>query len=77
MMTTQPKIKPHYPTHIIYAVNPKGSQDKSDWFKVGAAWEHGDQKGLNLKINLAALSLNHMGGPDATLVIRRDKFKTD
>ena len=51
------------PTHTVYTVSGEG--DNAIWNKVGVAWTHKDQKGLNQSINLLGL--------ETKLVIRENK----
>lgn len=37
------------PTHVAYTVRERGDK-KSTWTPIGVAWEHGDQKGLNIQL---------------------------
>jgi hypothetical protein len=55
------------PTHRLYAVS-KGGNDKSQWQEIGAAWQHKDGKGFNLKLNYLPLN-------GAELVIREAEAK--
>jgi len=41
------------PTHTVYQVTKSG--ENSYWNKVGAAWEHGDGKGFNIKLSALPL----------------------
>ena len=36
------------PTHTAYFIENKEDATKPNWIKVGVAWEHADQQGLNL-----------------------------
>lgn len=42
------------PTHAIFQV--LGDGDKARWIRVGAAWTHKDDKGLNLIFDAVPLS---------------------
>ena len=53
------------PTHTVYSVKEKEGQEKPIWLRVGVAWEHADEEGLNL-------SLNNLG-QDVSLTIRKNK----
>lgn len=72
-MTTQTETNAKAPTHTIYVVEARESNGKSDWLKVGAAWEHGDGDGMNLSINTLGAAYLRDKGPDATLTVRRNK----
>lgn len=65
MMTAENQTTAKYPTHTVYYLKAKEGSEKSDWIKVGAAWENSDQKGLNL-------SLTVLGQP-ISLVVRKNK----
>ena len=43
------------PAYRIFAVTqaPQGSENKSAWAEIGAAWLHKDGRGLNLKFTAA------------------------
>lgn len=43
-------IPNNQPTHILYSVS--GDGDDAHWVKIGAAWSHKDNKGLNLSVDL-------------------------
>ncbi len=55
------------PTHRIFAVSQREGR-KADWFELGAAWQHQDGQGFNLKLK-APLP------PGAELVMRTAKAK--
>lgn len=57
------------PTHTIYMTKLKAGAEKPDWIKVGAAWEHGDEEGLNLSLNIL--------GETVSLVVRKNKTKPE
>ncbi|MBD2704697.1 hypothetical protein IC229_28940 [Spirosoma sp. BT702] len=61
------------PTHTIYVVEAKEGNAKSDWHKVGAAWEHGDGEGMSLAINTLGIAYLKSNGSDTTLSVRRNK----
>ena len=42
------------PTHAIFQVLGEG--DKSRWIRIGAAWLHKDEKGLNLVFDAVPVS---------------------
>lgn len=75
-MTTQPETNSKAPTHTIYVVEAKEGSNKSDWHKVGVAWEHSDQDGLNLSINTLGAAYLQTRGQEATLKVRRNKPQT-
>lgn len=74
-MTTQTETETNTktPTHFIYVVEAKENNAKSDWLKVGAAWEHSGGDGMSLSINTLGISYLKDKGQDANLVIRRNK----
>lgn len=72
MMTIQTETN-KLPTHTIYVVEAKEGAAKSDWFKVGAAWEHSDGDGFSLSINTLGVSYLRDKGQDASLTVRRNK----
>lgn len=76
-MTTQTETTSKIPTHTIYVVEAKEGNAKSDWHKVGVAWEHSDNDGMSLSINLLGCAYLQTRGQDATLTIRRNKPKAD
>ncbi|MEQ9587302.1 MAG: hypothetical protein RJS97_05070 [Parvibaculaceae bacterium] len=41
------------PTHTVYQVTKTG--EDSFWNRIGAAWEHGDGEGFNIKLNALPL----------------------
>jgi hypothetical protein len=43
------------PTHRVYAVRKTGN-DTSHWTEIGAAWQHQDGKGFNLKLALLPIA---------------------
>ena len=51
-MTAENQTTAKFPTHTVYCVKANEGSEKSDWIKVGAAWENSDQKGLNLSLNV-------------------------
>lgn len=67
MMTNQTETTGKKPTHAVYYLKPKADSDQSDWIKVGAAWEHGDQAGMNLLLNIL--------GQNVPVIVRRIKPK--
>jgi len=56
------------PTHEVFHVVGEGEQSR--WTKVGVAWSHKDNEGLNLAINYSPLV-------EGKTVIRKIKPKTD
>jgi hypothetical protein len=44
------------PTHRIFAVSQRGEGKKSDWREIGAAWQHKDGRGFNLKLLMLPLN---------------------
>ena len=46
-MTTRTNNKP---THKLYAITKSANTDKSFWQEIGAAWEHRDGDGFNVKL---------------------------
>ncbi|WP_375444359.1 hypothetical protein [uncultured Fibrella sp.] len=70
-MTNQTETKA--PTHTIYVVEAKEGNAKSDWLKIGVAWEHSDKEGLNLSINTLGAAYLQTKGQEATLSVRRNK----
>lgn len=71
-MTTQTETN-KAPTHTIYVVEAKEGNAKSDWHKVGVAWEHSDKEGMSLSINLLGAAYLQTKGQEATLTVRRNK----
>lgn len=71
-MTTQTETN-NAPSHTIYVVEAKENNAKSDWHKVGVAWEHNDGEGMNLSINMLGVAILQTKGQDATLTVRRNK----
>lgn len=55
------------PTHTVYTVSGEG--DNTIWNKVGVAWTHKDQKGLNQSISLLGL--------ETKLVVRENNNKQE
>ena len=53
------------PTHAVYHV--RGEGENAYWTKIGAAWMHKDQGGLNLSLDLIPANSN------GRLVIRANK----
>ena len=50
-MTTENNENKH-PTHIISQVfDAKGDSKQARWMRIGAAWMHGDGKGMNLVLD--------------------------
>ena len=41
------------PSHVVYHVNDRG--EKSYWTRIGAAWQHTDNKGFNVQIDCVPL----------------------
>lgn len=68
-MTIQNETSSKQPTHTVYSVKVKDGSDKTDWIKVGAAWEHGDHQGLNLVLNIL--------GQDVMVTVRKNKPKSN
>ncbi|MEZ0611367.1 hypothetical protein ACAW74_22845 [Fibrella sp. WM1] len=68
-MTTQNQTAPKAPTHGVYFVKKREGTTTPDWIKVGVAWEHGDNEGLNL-------SLDNLG-QNVILTVRRNKPKAE
>jgi hypothetical protein len=62
IMTTE--TSNNRPTHRVYAVIKKESQEKGTWLEIGVAWPHRDGKGYGVMLNFIPRS------PDAELVIR-------
>jgi hypothetical protein len=52
------------PTHRVYAVTKSG--ERRFWREIGAAWQHSDGDGFNLKLDLVPLN-------GAEIVIRKPK----
>jgi outer membrane usher protein FimD/PapC len=73
MMTTQTETNAKTPSHTIYVVEAKEGNAKSDWLKVGAAWEHSDKDGMTLSINTLGAAYLQTKGQDASLTVRRNK----
>lgn len=73
-MTTQTE-NTKAPTHTIYVVEAKEGNTKSEWHKVGVAWAHSDQEGMNLSINALGAAFLQTKGADATLTVRRNKLQ--
>jgi hypothetical protein len=65
-MTTRTNNKP---THKLYAITKSANTDKGFWQEIGAAWEHRDGDGFNVKLLLLPLV-----GQD--IVIRKVKADT-
>ncbi len=70
-MTTQTETN-KTPTHTIYVVEAKEGNAKSEWLKVGVAWEHSDKEGMNLLINTLGAAYLQARGQEATLTVRRN-----
>lgn len=62
-MTAQTKNS-RKPSHTVYHV--RGEGEKAFWTKIGAAWTHEDQDGLNV-------ALDYMPIGEGRLVIRTSK----
>lgn len=73
MMTTQTETNTKMPTHTIYVVEAKEGNTKSEWHKVGAAWEHSDGEGFSLSINTMGITYLQAKGADTSLTVRRNK----
>ncbi|RRA98640.1 hypothetical protein [Larkinella rosea] len=73
MMTTQNETNTKTPTHTIYVVEGKEGNNKADWQKIGAAWEHSDKEGMNLSINMLGATYLYTKGQEASITIRRNK----
>ena len=43
------------PTHLVYHVRDNGDASKGFWTRVGAAWQHQDGKGFNVKLDVVPL----------------------
>lgn len=56
------KSKSNKPSHSVFHVRGEGKS--AFWTKIGAAWMHDDQGGLNLQLDLVPV------GTDGRLVIR-------
>lgn len=54
MSTTDNATASKAPTHIAYQVREREGQD-SIWTRIGAAWQHKDNKGFNIVIEAAPL----------------------
>jgi hypothetical protein len=65
-MTTRTSNKP---THKLYAITKSANTDKGFWQEIGAAWEHRDGDGFNVKLLFLPLV-----GQD--IVIRKVKADT-
>jgi hypothetical protein len=65
-MTTRTNNKP---THKLYAITKSANTDKNFWQEIGAAWEHRDGDGFNVKLLFLPLV-----GQD--IVIRKVKADT-
>ena len=61
--------KPNKPSHGIYHVTGDGKQAR--WTKIGAAWAHDDNSGMNLAIEYLP------AGTQGRIVIRKAKDKAD
>lgn len=57
------------PTHTAYVLKEKPGQDKPDWIKVGAVWQHGDDDGMKLSLNIL--------GQNVVITVRKNKPKSD
>ncbi len=53
------------PTHAVYQVEGEG--DHAYWTKIGAAWQHEDGDGFNLKLSAVPLT--------GRVVVRKPKAK--
>ena len=72
-MTTQTETT-NAPTHTIHVVEAKEGNSKSEWHKVGVAWEHNDREGMNLSINMLGIAILQTKGHEVTLTVRRNKL---
>lgn len=72
-MTTPTETNAKAPTHTIYVVETIEDSSRSEWHKVGVAWEHTAGDGLNLSINSLGVSYLRDKGQGARLVIRLNK----
>ncbi|GJL80238.1 MAG: hypothetical protein NPINA01_32270 [Nitrospinaceae bacterium] len=61
--------KGNMPTHLVYHVVDYGEGQKSKWDQIGAAWEHKDGEGMNIKLKLFPVN--------GELTIRRRKEKEE
>jgi hypothetical protein len=66
MMSQEKETK--NPTHTAYVVRQRNDGEKDDWLKVGSAWEHGDQEGMNLILNFL--------GQKVSVTVRKNKPKS-
>ena len=57
------------PTHDVYLVTEMGEDQKSIWDQIGAAWEHKDGEGLNIKLKLFPVN------GELTIRRRRDRIE--
>lgn len=69
-MSTENQKTSKRPTHRVYGVYRKNSDDKGNWKEIGAAWAHGDGKGFSLKLEYLP-----MNGAD--IVVRVPEEKSD
>ena len=53
MTSNQGKPQPakKLPVYIAYTVSAHDPDDKGFWTQIGAAWQHDDGEGFNLKLN--------------------------
>jgi uncharacterized protein (DUF736 family) len=56
------------PTHRVYAVTKNG--DRKFWREIGAAWQHQDGEGFNVKLDFLPLNA-------AEIVIRKPTEKAE
>ena len=59
------------PVYIAYTVSANDPDDKGFWTQIGAAWQHDDGEGFNLKLNALPI--------DGQIVLRtrKDPAKKD
>jgi hypothetical protein len=57
-MTQPTETTKKQPSHILYLVEKKDGQEKSEWTKVGATWNNADGKGFNLSFELNGQKFN-------------------
>lgn len=55
MTTDSNTAKSKAPTHIAYHVRDGKEGQKGFWTRIGAAWTHGDGKGLSLQLDAVPL----------------------
>jgi hypothetical protein len=51
MMTKLDDYNAKAPTHGVFLVTKRKGTRNPDWVKVGVAWEHKDEDGVNLALN--------------------------